>query len=419
MSDLVKGVARLSELYARRRQDLSAALLRDPLLRQAYLIYYFPANLAKIKSILHEIWAHPAAPSFLSPNPRILDLGCGPGTHTIGFLDFWVNHPLVWQSLEGTAVDSVCANLQESQTLFARKTAIIKEIKPSARSRLRTAVADLTRLDSLHLEGNFDFIVVGNVLNELFRGQEWLNDRYELVSSVVNRWLAPRGFLILLEPALRETSRQLHQLRDRLLAFTELKVYSPCVHNGPCPAVSLKIPKDWCHEDRPWNPPEVIRKVDSLIGNRMDSLKFSYAIFSRLGVSVRDARFCEARESSSLAVSTSARIAANDVHTFSPQGDERRHAGVQGGLKDLDVWRVVSEVMEEKGKAFVFLCGECGRWKVTRLNKHESSANQSFLRLDRGQVVRTDRLKILCGQEARVEPETLVSIKFSQKEEKV
>ncbi len=416
MSDLAKGVARLSEIYTRQRQDLSAALLRDPLLRQAYLLYFFPANLAKMKSILREIWAHPAAPEFMTPNPRILDLGCGPGTHLIGFLDFWVNNRSVWESLEGVAVDSVDANLRASQTLFARQAALVKEVKHAARSRLQTVVADLTRLHSLQLEGEFDFIVLGDVLNELFPGDEWLKSRHELVSAVVTRWLARRGFLILLEPALRETSRQLLQLRDRLLISTDLKVYGPCVHNGPCPAVSQDHPRDWCHEDRAWTPPEIIRKVNSLLGNHKDSLKFSYVILSRLGVSVKDPRFSAVQERSSCAVPSSAQAAVNELQTPSLQTEQRSRLRTRGDLTGSEVWRVVSELMEEKGKASIYLCGECGRCRVTRLNKHGSQANQAFLRLDRGHVVRTDCLRIRSDQEARVEPESRVSVEFSQNE---
>jgi len=416
ISELAKGVARLSEIYTRQRQDLSAALLRDPLLRQAYLHYFFPANLAKMKSILQEIWAHPAAREFMSPNPRILDLGCGPGTHLIGFLDFWANNHSVWESLEGVAVDSVDANLCESRALFVRHSELIKAAKPAARSRLQTVVADLTRLDCVQLEGEFDFIILANVLNELFMGDECLVSRYELVSRVAARWLARRGFLILLEPALRETSRQLLQLRDRLLMGTDLKVYGPCVHNLPCPAVSKDHPKDWCHEDRAWITPETVAEVDSLLGNRKDSLKFSYVILNRLGVSVKDARFSQVQQRSTDKVPVSIQTAVIELQTPCFQTEQRNRLWSGKDLTGSEVWRVVSELMEEKGKVSIFLCGEKGRRRVTRLNKHRSQTNQAFPRLERGLVVRTDCLQIRNDQEVRVEPESRISIEFSQNE---
>jgi len=414
--DLAKGVARLSEIYTRQRQDLSAALLRDPLLRQAYLLYFFPANLAKMESILQEIWAHPAAHEFMSPNPRILDLGCGPGTHLIGFLDFWVNNPSVWESLEGVAVDSIDANLRESRALFAWQAEFVKAVKPAARNHLQTVVADLARLDSLQLKGEFDFIILANVLNELFIGDECLISRFELISAVAGRWLARRGFLILLEPALRETSRQLLQLRDRLLVSTNLKVYGPCVHNRPCPAVSKDHPKDWCHEDRAWTPPEAVGEVNSLLGNRKDSLKFSYVILSRLGISVKDARSSQMQERSTDAIPYSVQTAVKELQPPGFQTEQRNRLWRRGDVTGSEVWRVVSELMEEKGKASIFLCGERGRCRVNCLNKHRSPTNQAFLCLERGHVVRTDCLKIHNDQEVRVEPESRITIEFSQDE---
>jgi hypothetical protein len=76
------------------------------------------------------------------------------------------------------------------------------------------------------------------------------------------------------------------------------------------------------------------------------------------------------------------------------------------GQRGSQIWRVVSEKIEEKGKSSVYFCGSEGRAKVTRLKKHTSSCNEDFKRLDRGQVVTTTGLKKKNSKDWRVESET-------------
>ena len=82
--------------------------------------------------------------------------------------------------------------------------------------------------------------------------------------------------------------------------------------------------------------------------------------------------------------------------------------------RDSDIWRVVSERLEEKGKVSVFLCGGKGRFKVARLRKHASSANRAFSNLDRGQIVSTEGLRIKQGKETRVSSDTRVTVEIGE-----
>jgi len=258
---------------------------------------------------------------------------------------------------------------------------------------LQTELAELTQPLRLGADLSFNFIVLGNVLNELFVGDEKRTQkRYELISTLVTKWLAPNGFLILIEPALRETSRELLLLRDLLLERTNLKIYSPCVHSLHCPAVASDNLSDWCHEDRPWSAPSLIRDIDVLVGNRKSSLKYSYAVFSRMGISVRESALWQARRESYLRHYS--QIGKYPESSETPEGPH--------------VWRVVSERMEEKGKSAAYFCGSKGRVKVTRLRKDRSDANEGFDGSDRGQVVLTKGLKQKNERDWRVEAETQV-----------
>jgi ribosomal protein RSM22 (predicted rRNA methylase) len=165
-----------------------------------------------------------------------------------------------------------------------------------------------------------------------------------------------------------------------LLDMLPLTVYSPCVHNRPCPAVAPGCNSDWCHEDHAWQTPSWIRRIDERAGLRKSSLKYSYVVLNQMGLSIRDA-------------------ALNSV-----PNDE------QSLPVDNQIWRVVSETLEERGKAAAYLCGVEGRFRVTRLNKHASQSNADFPLLDRGQVVSTGSLATKSVMDRRVQTETPLRI---------
>jgi hypothetical protein len=152
---------------------------------------------------------------------------------------------------------------------------------------------------------------------------------------------------MIVEPALRETTRALHHIRDRVISRGAATVYSPCLHERPCPA--LAHPDDWCHEERPWTPPAMVREIDREVGFIKDALKFSYLLLRKDGLTIV----------------------------------ERSPA----------VYRVVSEVMAMKGEKRAWLCNETGRPLVGRLDKARSEANAPFDGWHRGAIVRVDQIE--------------------------
>ncbi|HLK88445.1 MAG TPA: small ribosomal subunit Rsm22 family protein [Polyangia bacterium] len=97
--------------------------------------------------------------------------------------------------------------------------------------------------------GKFDLVVAAHLLNELFVGR---SERIALRAQRVLAWadalVAPGGRLLLLEPALRQTSRDLLAVRDQVLR-AGLHVVAPCFFAGPCPALARE--RDWCHDAAP------------------------------------------------------------------------------------------------------------------------------------------------------------------------
>jgi SAM-dependent methyltransferase len=335
LSDLAANVTRLSRLLTRERDSLPAAYLNDPGLRRAYQAYFLLPNLQKIQVLLSELALHSNGPA-TSSRLRVLDLGCGPGTSLLGALEFFSrrkNPP----KLELVGLDQVSGNLEIAREVVAASSGAHLLASPVAtiRSSIENALP--------HLTGTFDLVIFSNVLNELFpRDAQRIGKCINLVQEFLARLLAPDGTCIVIEPALRETSREMLMLRDGLLD-QGLTVFAPCLYRGPCPA--LVNPKDWCHEDIPWDPPASILELDRLTGLRKDSLKFSYLLLRK------------------------------DRSTLSDISGEQ-------------CFRVVSEPLVSKGKVEYFICGQSGRKLVTRLDKDRTAENDAFTGLQRGDVAR-------------------------------
>jgi SAM-dependent methyltransferase len=178
------------------------------------------------------------------------------------------------------------------------------------------------------VDGRFDLIVAAHLLGELFVDrsfEERIDERARRVRAWTEELLAPGGTVILVEPALRQTSRELLAVRDQLLALSDLEIVAPCFWTGACPA--LANPRDWCH--------------DAVAGGdrRID---FSYLV-------LRD-----------------------------------RWKPLPGQLN----YRVVSDPLPEKGRLKLYACGPTGRHAFVRLDRHEAPPNAAFGKLVRGDVAR-------------------------------
>lgn len=340
LKSLAANVVRLSRLLTRERESLPAAYLKDADLRTAYLRYFLPTNIKKVHRALTDLLLHPG--QLLSKEKlRVLDLGAGPGTALLGVLSYFTasdQRPF----LDCVAVDRVPENLRVAEDLFTSY-----RTRKKLDASLKTICADIESADHIR-EGAFDLVILSNVLNELFPfDEDRIARRIGLVQGLLNRNLAGDGSCIIIEPALRETSRELLGVRDGLLK-QQFFVFSPCLRGTSCPA--RENPRDWCHEDIPWDPPPLIREIDKLTGLRKDSLKFSYIVLRKDRRSLSD--------------------------LFGP-----------------DSFRVVSEPLITKGKIEFYVCGLPGRSLVTRLDKDRTPLNVQFEQLKRGAVVSFERLR--------------------------
>jgi ribosomal protein RSM22 (predicted rRNA methylase) len=345
---IAEAVAELSRLFTKDRASLRSGYLDHPDHAAAYLKYFLPVNLSKIQALLDEMpedW-----PDQGSGGPiRILDVGSGPGAGALAALDwFHMHRPARIKALTVVAVDASGKVLNHAGKLwdtYSRESGAIG-------GRLITHEGNLERLlngawlSQVEQQAPYDLIIAANCLNELYsRNADPVQAKVGLVTQLLAR-LAPTGTLMIVEPALRDTSRALHQVRDRLIQEKRCTIYSPCLHENSCPA--LVNPFDWCHEERGWDPPSGIQKIDDEVGFIKDALKFSYLLLRKDGRTIVERR--------------------------------------------PDTYRVVSELRELKGEKRAWLCNELGRSEIGRQDRLRSDSNAPFDDWHRGAIVQIERI---------------------------
>ncbi len=344
---LIEGVLRLSDMFTRREHGPGVAYFEEPELRAAYLAYYLPVNLGKVQLLLDEL--QPVLSTTSIKEFRVLDIGGGPGTGALGLVDWCRSQSAMpASSLRMTVVDRSPQVLRLCEEVLkaygeqhpAQPIVSLETVKCDLELSLFSALREVRKGDV------YDLIIIQNCLSELFLGDpDFIGRRTTLVVELLN-YLAAGGSLMLIEPAMRSASRSLHHLRDKLLAGQHCSVYSPCLHDAPCPA--LVKPDDWCHEERKWEVPAWIARVDREVGFIKDALKFSYVIMRK------------------------------DGKTLMPRS-ENYH-------------RVVSELRVMKGEKRVWLCDEMGRPEIGRQDKERSASNAPFDDWHRGAIVQISEI---------------------------
>ena len=286
----------------------------DPALLGAYLLFFWPVSYAQARQALGEL-----------PRPgAVLDLASGPA-------------PIAFAALDAGAREVTIADRSPAALAAA------KELAREAGEALGIRKVDLAvaKPGSREVGGPFDLIAIGHGLNELYSAQA---DAASRRAALVDGWLGALkkdGSLMILEPALRETSRALLEVRD-LLVQRGRAVRAPCLYQGNCPALVKQ--SDWCHAERPWQRPPLVEVIARAAGLRKESLKMSYLVL------------------------------ASPESTWAEPPPGR-------------VFRIVSEPLQGKGRLRYMGCGPEGRIGLALQDKHRAEGNAAFAHLQRGDVI--------------------------------
>src|SRR5690606_37003605 len=117
--------------------------------------------------------------------------------------------------------------------------------------------------------GPYDLILLGLALNE---DEAAAAEEARLLRALC-ALLAPGGALIVLEPALRETTRALQRTRDLIAAEGGPFIAYPCPHAAPCPMLARE--RDWCHQELPLSLPPALARLAAASGLRDKKLTFA------------------------------------------------------------------------------------------------------------------------------------------------
>ncbi|HEY4177633.1 MAG TPA: small ribosomal subunit Rsm22 family protein [Kofleriaceae bacterium] len=300
----------------------------------ARAVFFTLADAPKVAIPLRELVSRSALPSHRPL--RVVDLGAGCGAMSLGAL------ATLTEPMEITAIDRDREALQIA-------AAAVKAFAPSA--TFSTTKADATSASIPPA----DLVLMGTLLNELDAPARLALVRRALAS------LSPDGALIILEPALRETTRALHELRDAIIG--DAFVFAPCTRQcAPCPA--LADPTDWCHEHRRVELPHRTAELARLTHLRDDGLKFSYLVLRTTAATLSD---------------------------------------------DASAWRVTGSPWAQKGKVEVLACSNSGRTKLRLLKRNRVASNRALENVERGDIVTVDAQP----DDDRIEvmPETKLTIK--------
>jgi SAM-dependent methyltransferase len=314
------------------------ALIGEPYMDEAssfgaYLLYYWPASFLQIGRALDQCGGMGGRGRAFG---RVLDLGSGPGP-----------------------ASAACA-LRGSRSILA--------LDPSARAldaagRLLSGLgAEFRGLrwsagEPLPESGPWDLIILSHSLNEIHSGSpDRLRLRADFLMSLSER-LAPGGLLLLMEPALLATSRELIGLRDELLR-RGMAVAAPCLFKGPCPALAAGE-NQTCHDQADWTAPYFADEIAQRAGLSRPELKMAWFALGR-----RD-------------------------------GDATGPDSGKGGAGAL---RVVSDPMLNKaGRTRYAVCGASGRHTLSAKLSELTPGCSDFMGLKRGTLIRAS------GTEARGE----------------
>lgn len=300
--DLPDKVSALSEHY-----NHATSLATGPDRYVARLLFSFPRDISKPGAALRERIAD-------LPRPlRMLDIGAGMGAMTVG----------VARALEGE-VEATWIDVDRDAMAIGVEAAALQ---PGLVVRVPDREAALSQ--------RYDLVVVGQVLSEMDHNAVGREERHAAwIRGLLQHQVHPGGTVLVIEPALRERTRHLMAIRDRIPGIVRF----PCPHDKACPM--LPSERDWCHQEAAIELPDWLVPLARASGLRRERLTWSSLIL--------------------------------------------------GGRPKEPGWhRVVSEPLVSKGKRELVVCTTGGQLeRIGRLDRHASDANAAFAELGRGDRVR-------------------------------
>ncbi len=208
------------------------------------------------------IFAELSTLGYQQPMLKVLELGAGPASGITGMLAASNLH--LFPSPQHIAL------IDQEQSMLNLGASWLRRLYQKS---IRCVKHDMLKENFLPEKApRFDCIIMSYSLNELALTPE---NSARMIETAIKRHLTPKGIFVIIEPALRSSTRRLLEMRSHLKAHVLL----PCMGNHPCGA--LRDPDDWCHEDISWWRPESRRILDELMHHDHKNLPFSYLVLAQ------------------------------------------------------------------------------------------------------------------------------------------
>ncbi len=233
----------------------------------AYLLYYWPVSFMQVS-----VEALAIDPFVKKTSLHILDIGSGPAPASAALCDSFCVQDV-------TLVDSSKKALALAERLFASEW---------SSTEVHSIVHDFESNDFPMLDGVYDIIVLSHSLNELWKNAGNALERRTAFLKKLASFLGSGGILLVSEPALLLTSRNLICVRDNLVQ-DGFSVISPCLTSHVCP-ISESGSQQTCHAEIPWQPVEPVASIARLAKLDRQSVKMTYMAFCKDDVFPKNGR---------------------------------------------------------------------------------------------------------------------------------
>ncbi len=320
LSQLRKQMYELSDDFAQSR--FSADRYAD-----AHFAYNFPINFMKAMIVAQRIKL--LYPELLHQKDElhILDVGCGEGAAMLG----------LYYGLKNSK-QFVLTGFDQSGTMLKRCREMSSWLKKrDAQMRVKLQRQDVSSGLLPKRAHKYDIVIFANSLAEIFSGETIPVRFIERIFKAIQ----DEGIIIIIEPALKNLSRRLMNLRDRIIQREKGGILLPCLHEEMCSLQTVREGKEWCHASVSWKPPTFMKILNQGLSREIDHLKFSYLVLSR-----------------------------------------KTHK-----RKSPQMFLVISHLLKEKGKKRCLLCTKNGMIELVRLNKHKSQSNKEFDSIAKGNII--------------------------------
>lgn len=266
-------VAELSDLFTVARPEKFRDYMSDARLLAAYGLFFFPQSYARADFAIRRLLGFYGRTPDTGDTLKILDLGSGSSPCGLAVAAA-LKERFPQAEIELTATDRSRAALDAIP------------MPPDTSLKIRTRCADLRK--GLETEELFDFIVLGWSLNEIIPANvpDSAEKAFDFIKKSAAR-LKPSGTLVVLEPALKETTERLQRLSDYCALTPGLPLcrVAPELGNHADPLLAAGG-ISWNHEVRRWEPPASLEFINRKLFREIRVLKFSWSAFGKTPTSL-------------------------------------------------------------------------------------------------------------------------------------